>query len=395
MSKIKQHLERLLDSKDPGSRELLESIDSALALEAMAKYLKSVSPQLGGAALALANIAIEGLGNIPALKGRALAFSLEGVEGAPAEVVESGLEAVKSQIEAAWGSIDAELTKLMVSQVEKIDRYKTRSKALREAVEEVTTWARAADPQAVASSSYLMPTLDMFRLATSAGFADCASNVAPAIEGLLKAHGGAWQRQIKTLVDWLKERQVQLLANQDVFKDLEFSGKDLVMLNATFVDEPHSEAELFASEELPGGYKLLTVLPYSAGHGLGAIEAMRMVHMALEPVVPVKNASTFNTLTVNELRTLTQQLQNLLPALAEWYGNIYNSTWSNEDYSKILCSSVVRGETDATPGSRAFKEYAIAVFHLMTVATYSIDDYVFDTLEALVGYARASIAQYK
>lgn len=393
MSNIKRHLDRLLDPSDPGSKELLQSIDSVLALEAMSKYIKGTGAKFSPVGLAMANIAIEACcSKVPVLKGRPLAFSLEDDSEV---IIENGLAAMKEQIDAAWGSIDQELTKLMVAQVEKLDRYKSRAKALRMAIEDVTTWARAADPQAVASSSYLMPTADMFRLATSQGFSDCAKDVGPAIEGLLKAHGGAWQRQIKTLVDWLKERQVQLLANQDVFKDLEFSGKDLVMLNATFVDEPYDGTELFASQELPGGYQLLTVLPYSPGRGLTAIDAMRTVRMSLEPTIPVKNASTFNTLTVNELRNLVQQLQNLLPALDEWYGNVYDSTWSNEDYSKILCASVIRGVQESTAGSREFKNYAISVFHLMTVATCSIDTYVFGVLEALVGYAQASIDQYQ
>lgn len=396
MSQIKRHLERLLDPADPGSKELLATMDSALALEAMRSFLQNVpASQLGQAGLMMANIAIEAYSNVPALRAKGLAFSLEGLEGDPDAVVQNGIKAVQEQIEAAWGGIDAELTRLMVAQVAKMARYKDRAKALRAAVEEVTTWAQGADPQAVAASSYLMPTRDMFRLATSEGFADCAKNVAPAIEGLLKAHGGAWMRQIKVLVEWLKEHQAQLLANQDVFKSLEFSGKDLMMLNATFKGEPRDGEELFVSEELPGGYKLLTVLPYSAGHGLGAIDAMRTVFMSVEEQVPVKNASTFNTLTVNELRTLTQQLQNLLPALSEWYGNIYDSTWSNPEYSEILCRAVIRGLQEPGVGAREFKNYAITVFHLMTVATHSVDDYAFDTLEALVAYAKASIAQYQ
>mgnify|MGYP003576435435 CR=1 FL=1 len=395
MSQIKRHLEQLPDPADGASQEVLDSMGSALALEAIATFLQGAKATLGPTALRLANLAIEAHATAPALRDRGLAFSLEEAIADPDNGVQRGIEEVQAQIEAAWGGVDQALAKLMSAQVAKMASYKERSRKLREAADALSTKVQGLAVDLVPQSSYLTPSLQLYQLSHSEkGFTPCAADVPGVVTKLLSAHAAGFTKIVSEQVAWLKSHQADLTANKDVFRDLSFDGHEVLTGNATRINEVGTSPAVYFSNELPGGATVLIELPDGKVQGHSVIDALKLVDVNVSVLVQPLSDSKFNVLTVSELQGLAAQIQTLLPALGDWYGAIYSRMWQNEDYSAILCRAVMRGLEDTNPGTREFKNLAISVFRLMHVATKAIDEYVFSRLEALVAYGEASLAQY-
>lgn len=397
MSLIKRHLEQLLDPAEAASQELLQSMDSALALEAMSSFLKNAQGKLGPTALRLANVAIEAYSvKIPAMRDLPLAFALE--EGADPDVtVAQGLKAVQDQIQTAWAKVDEGITRMMLSQVVKMAAYKDRAQALRASVTELTNAVNRIEPNQVPDGSEVEASSSFYELINSErGFTPCAADVSPALLNLMSTHAQAWTKVVAERVQWLSNHKAMLMDNKDVFGDLTFDGQELLILGAQpLATQMAAEAKAHATSELPGCYRAFILLPEKPGKGVNAVEAMRLVDLDIVRAKVSDQGIKFNAMTPGELKNFVVQLEALLPALSNWYKAVNTDMWSNTAYADLLCHAVMRGLEYDGPGQREFKNYAIAVFRLMYIATKDVDDYVFTVIEAMRDYANACLAKYQ